>query len=80
MDGVTVASERVVEYLEAPGGAKPKLEERLAARYEDAVKKAQAADKELLDRLAENASPEERERLQEQYRDLERQFEERTGG
>ncbi len=80
MDGVTVASDRVVEYLEAPGGAKPKLEERLAARYEDAVKEAQAADKELLDRLAENASPEERERLQQQYRDLERQFEERTGG
>ena len=51
--------ERVVEYLEAPGGAKPKLEERLATRYEDAVKKAQTADKELLDRLAKNASPEE---------------------
>ena len=80
MDGVTAASERVVEYLEAPGGAKPKLEERLATRYEDAVKKAQTADKELLDRLAKNASPEERERLQQQYRDLERQFEERTGG
>ena len=80
MDGVTAAADRVVEYLEAPGGAKPKLEDRLAAQYEDAVKKAQTADKELLDRLAKNASPEERERLQQQYRELERQFEERTGG
>ena len=80
MDGVTVAAERVVEYLEAPGGAKPKLEDRLAAQYESAVQEAQKADKELLDRLAKSASPEEREQLQQQYRDLERQFEERTGG
>ena len=81
MDGVTAAATRVVEYLEAPGGAKPKLEDRLAARNEAAVKEAQTADKELLSAgWRTTASPEERKRLQEQYRELERQFEERTGG
>ena len=80
IERVTAASDRVVEYLEAPGGAKPKLEDRLATRYEAAVKEAQAADKALLERLEEHASPEERERLQQQYRELERKFEERTGG
>ena len=33
IDGVTAAANRVVEYLEAPGGARPKLEDRLATRF-----------------------------------------------
>ena len=79
MDRVTTVAERVVTYLEDPGGAKPKVEERLATEFQTAVKAAETADREFLDRLAENASPEERERLEKQYRDTQQKFEDETG-
>jgi hypothetical protein len=80
LDGVRAVSESVVAYLEAPGPPKRRFEDQLVARLDTAVRRAQAADRELLDRLKENASPEEREQLEQQYRDAHREFEERTGG
>ncbi len=79
MERVTTVAEKVVVYLEDPGQAKPKLEARLATEFQGAVKEAETADKEFLDRLAENASPEERERLEKQYRDAQQKFEDETG-
>jgi hypothetical protein len=79
MEEVTTVAERVVTYLEDPGKAKPAAENKLVKEFQTAVKAAEKADREFLDRLAENASPEEREALEKQYRDAQRQFEEETG-
>jgi hypothetical protein len=79
MERVTTAAERIVAYLEAPGGAKPKLERRLATQFQQAAAEAQKVDKALVDRIAEHAGPEEREKLEKQYRDAQRRFEEETG-
>lgn len=79
MEDVTTVAERVVDYLEGPGAVKPKLEDKLAARLRAAADKATKADRALLERVAEHASPEERERLEQEYEDARRRFEQQTG-
>jgi hypothetical protein len=79
MEDVTTAAERVVDYLEGPGTPKPKLEDKLAARLQAAAEAAAKADRALLERVTEHASPEERERLEQEYEDARRRFEQQTG-
>jgi hypothetical protein len=78
MEHLTTAAERIVDYLKAPGTAKPKREDKLAARLQAAAEEAAKADRALFERVTEHASPEERERLEQQYEDAQRRFEQRT--
>ena len=79
MSDVGQASDDVVEYFAEPSGGSSAEEKRLIKAFEDAVLAAKDADRDLLARIEENATPEQRKELRQEIEEAQRDFREETG-
>lgn len=80
MSDVGESSGDVVEYFAEESGGSAAEEKKIIKRFENAVKAAADADREMLARLEKSATPEQRAELRQEIEDAQKDFREQTGG